>query len=249
MGDRAAAACWTNRLLRRLSPGAVDFLTHYAVTRPIAPGEVIYEDGALFTHAVFPEAGVISLMARRESGATSEKMSVGCEGFIGTAILVGKRQALSRSVTRIEGAATFVPMEILLEAARRYPCIDDTFRLYNQSVIVQLMETVTGARLDHADKQVVDWLLFARARLESDSFALTQDMLAEVLGLRRVTVGAVWSALRDAGLIAYTRGRLTITDLPGLAARASESHARIVAAFAWQDEPVERDRRASAPRS
>lgn len=247
MGDHAAAARWANRLLRRLSPGAAEFLTQYAVTRPISPGEVIYEDGAFFTHAVFPEAGVISLMARRESGASSEKMSVGCEGFIGSAILVGKRQALSRSVTRIEGAATFVPMEILLEAARRYPCIDNTFRRYNQSIVVQLMETVTGARLDHADKQVIDWLLFARARLASDSFALTQDVLAEVLGLRRVTVGAVWGALRDAGLIAYTRGRLTITDPPGLAARASESHARILAAFAWQDEPCEPDWHASPP--
>lgn len=225
----------TNRILRNLSPEARDFLNSHALIRPVSPGEMIYPDGAPFTHAVFPRSGMISLMGHRENGTRAEKAAIGNEGFLGLAVILGGDSALSDSVVRVGGEATYVPMTVIREAGERFACFRTIMMRYAQSLVVQMMESVISSRLDQAEAQVVNWLLLANRRMHGSHFMLTQDSLGEALGLRRVTVGAVWSKLKRDGIITYSRGLLMVTDVQGLEAYASESYRRTLDAFAWQE--------------
>lgn len=224
-----------NRILQNLSPEARDFLDGYALTRPISPAEQIYPDGAPFTHAVFPRSGVISLMGHRENGTRAEKAAIGNEGFLGLAVILGGGFALSDSVVRVGGEATYIPMTAMQEAGERFACFRTIMMRYAQSLVVQLLESVISSRLDQAEAQVVNWLLLANRRMHGSHFMLTQDSLAEALGLRRVTVGAVWSKLKREGIVTYSRGLLLVKDVQSLEAYASESYRRTLDAFAWQD--------------
>lgn len=227
----------TNRILQSLSPEARAFLDDYALTRPISPGERLYSDRAPFTHAVFPRSGVISLMGHRANGTRAEKAAIGNEGFLGLAVILGGGLALSDSVVRVGGEATYIPMTALHEAGERFACFRTIMMRYAQSLVVQLLESVISARLDQAEAQVVNWLLFANTRMHGSHFLLTQDSLADALGLRRVTVGSVWSKLKREGIITYSRGLLLVKNLPALEAYASESYRRTLEAYAWQHTP------------
>ena len=226
-----------NLILRALSQEARSFLQQHALTRPVATGEVLYTDHAPFTHAVFPSSGVISLMGKRENGTIAEKAAIGNEGFIGLAVILGTGHSLSTSLARIAGEVTYIPMSVIRDAEQRFTCFRRIMMWYAQALVVQLMESVVSARLDQAEAQVVNWLLFANRRMHDTAFVLTQDSLAEALGLRRVTVGAVWSKLKREGIISYSRGLLQIRDVQALEAYASESYRRTLDAFAWQDAP------------
>jgi len=226
-----------NRILEALSPEAQQFLDAHALTRPVSAGEELYSDAAPFTHAVFPKSGVISLMGHRENGTLAEKAAIGNEGFLGLAIILGGGFALSRSVVRIGGEATYVPMPVLQEAGEHFDCFRKIMMRYAQSLVVQLMESVVSSRLDQAEAQVVNWLLMASRRMGHHHFVLTQDSLAEALGLRRVTVGAVWSRLKREGIITYSRGLVMVRDPQQLQTYASESYRRTIEAFSWQDGP------------
>lgn len=226
-----------NLVLRALSQEAADFLRDHALTRPVTTGEVLYVDNAPFTHAVFPRSGVISLMGKRENGTLAEKAAIGNEGFIGLAVLLGTGYSLSTSLARVAGEVTYIPMSAIREAEQCFGCFRRIMMWYAQALVVQLMESVVSSRLDHAEAQVVNWLLFANRRMHDTTFVLTQDSLAEALGLRRVTVGAVWSKLKREGIISYSRGYLQIKDVQALEAYASESYRRTLDAFSWQVAP------------
>ncbi|KPQ12296.1 MAG: cAMP-responsive transcriptional regulator [Saliniramus fredricksonii] len=228
-----------NLILRAFSQEARGFLAEYALRRPVATGEVLYADKMPFTHAVFPHTGIISLMGQRENGTLAEKAAIGNEGFLGLAVILGAGHSLSNSVVRVAGEVSYIPMSAMHEAGERFACYRLIMMRYAQSLVVQLMESVVSARLDQAEAQVVNWLLFANRRMHDSAFVLTQDSLAEVLGLRRVTVGGVWSKLKREGIISYSRGLLQIKDLRALEAYASESHGRTLDAFAWQVAPHE----------
>ena len=223
-----------NLILRAFSQEARGFLDEHALNLPVAAGEVLYADKAPFTHAVFPRSGVISLMGRRENGTQAEKAAIGNEGFLGLAVILGTGYSLSSSVVRVAGEVTYIPMSAMHEAGQRFACFRLIMMRYAQSLVVQLMESVISARLDQAEAQVVNWLLFTNRRMHGASFVLTQDSLAEALGIRRVTVGAVWTKLKREGIISYSRGHMLIRDVQALEAHASESYGRTLDAFAWQ---------------
>lgn len=224
-----------NLVLRSLSPEARSYLAESALTRPVATGEQLYADMAPFTHAVFPRSGVISLMGRRENGTQAEKAAIGNEGFLGLAVILGTGYSLSSSVVRVAGEVTYIPMSVMHEAGERFACFRLIMMRYAQALVVQLMESVISARLDQAEAQVVNWLLFAHRRMHGAPFVLTQDSLAEALGIRRVTVSAVWTKLKREGIMRYSRGHVQILDVQRLQAHASESYGRTLAAFAWQE--------------
>lgn len=223
-----------NLVLRALSQEARGFLDQHALTRPTATGEILYTEKAPFTHAIFPRSGVISLIGNRKNGTLTEKVAVGNEGFLGLAVVIGPDISLNTSTMRIAGEVTYIPMSAMHEARERFACFRLIMMRYARSLVVQLMESVVSARLDQAEAQVVNWLLLANQRMHGGPFVLTQDALAEALGLRRVTVGAVWTKLKREGIINYSRGHVLIKDLPALEAYASESYFRTLDAFAWQ---------------
>ena len=222
-----------------LAPDARSFLMQHALTRPIAAGEVLYGKRDAFTHAIFLNRGIISLMGERDGRGYAEKASIGREGMLGVAVILGGERALSCSIVRVAGEATYIPMSAMREAGERFGCFRYIMMRYAQSFIVQLLETVLSARLDQAQAQIADWLSMAHVRMEGASFGLTQDSLAEALGVRRITVGSTLSMLKREEIVTYSRGLVTVKDPLRLARYGSESQQRILDAFAWQDESAQ----------
>lgn len=216
-----------NRVLRSLRPAAQEFIEKRLVTRPMAAGEVIYEDGTPFSHAVFPHEGRLSLMATMESGRSVEKTSIGPEGFLGFALVLGGGNAVSRSVVRVPGYASWLSVADLDEAIAEFECVTQTMLRYAKALIVQLMESVACNSLHTADQRVARWLLHAFDSVEADSLDVTQQAIAESLGFRRATVNQICATFMEAGLIAQSRGSITVRDRASLEGRSCECYGRI----------------------
>ncbi|MBN9314945.1 MAG: Crp/Fnr family transcriptional regulator [Devosia sp.] len=198
------------------------------VTRPFGAGEVIYKDGGAFTHAVFPHAGVLSLMAYMGDGKSVEKASIGLEGFLGFVMIMGGGdRAISTSVGQVPGYASWLSVADLDEALSEFICVRETMLRYGRLLISQTMESVACNSLHSAEQRIVRWLLHAHDRVESERFAITQQAIAEVLGLRRATVSVTCSRLQEEGALDYSRGILTIANRALLEARACECYQRI----------------------
>lgn len=216
-----------NRILRALRPDAQAFLTERALTRPVRAGEIIYEEDEPFTHAVFPHEGVLSLMANMQDGRSVEKVSIGLEGFLGFVLLMGGGNTISRSVVQVPGYASWISIADLDTALETYPCVRETMLRYAKLLITQTMESVACISLHMAEQRVVRWLLHAHDRVGGDVFQITQQAVAEVLGLRRATVNEICSRLQDDGVLTYARGALAICDRAELERRACECYWRI----------------------
>lgn len=213
-----------NRILLALRPAARDFIAARSLVRPMVAGEVIYEEGA---YAVFPHTGLISPMATMANGKSVEKTSVGHEGFLGFGLIMGGSGAFGRCVVQVPGYASWLSKVDLDEALEEFQCVRETMLRYAKSLITQLMETVACNSLHSAEQRSIRWLLTAHDSVVGDRFSLTQQVIAEVLGLRRATVSAVCSELLSEGLIEYTRGDITIVNRAGLESKACECFHKI----------------------
>lgn len=154
--------------------------------------------------------------------------------MIGLSMILGGGATLSRSVTRVPGVATWVPLASMTEALERFPCLYTALILYGRSLIVQLMESVACNSLGLAPERVARRLLHAHDAVHGDVIPITQESLAEALGLRRATVNAACTCLSRDGIITYTRGRVVVNNRKGLEARASDAYRRIMASYFWQ---------------
>lgn len=211
------------------------FLMQHALTRSVSAGEILNLDNAPVTHAIFLNHGIVSLMGERVNGGHAEMASVGREGFLGAAVVLGGETTLYRSVVRVSGEVTYIPLLTMREAGERFPCFRFVITHYTQAFIEQLMENILCARLDQAQAQIADWLSLAHIRMDGAPFRLTQDSLAEALGVCRVTVGATLSMMKREGVLAYSRGLMTIKEPAQLARYGSESHLRILETLGWQN--------------
>lgn len=216
-----------NSVLRSLRPAALEFIDKRLVTRSVAAGEVIYEEGAPFTHAVFPHEGRLSLMATMESGRSVEKASIGPEGFYGLGFVLRGESPTSRTVVRVPGYASLLAVSDLDEAFAEFECVAKVMLRYAKALIVQLMESVACNSLHTADQRVSRWLLHALDSVRGVSLEVTQQAIAESLGLRRATVNQICAALMDAGAIGQARGSITVWNRGALEGRACECYGRI----------------------
>ncbi|MFN3549211.1 MAG: Crp/Fnr family transcriptional regulator [Mesorhizobium sp.] len=198
-------------------------------------GEVIYEDGAQVTHAVFPEQGVVAIMAEMRDGRSVHQASVGHEGFVGYAIVLGGGTAIGRSVVLVAGEATWVPISTFDQALLRFVSVRESILRYGQAHTIELMQLVACNSLHTADQRLSRWLLQTSDRVGAASFYMTQDVMAKTLGLRRATVNMICGELMEAGAIDYTRGNLTVTDRAELEARSCECYGRIRLAYAFRN--------------
>jgi CRP-like cAMP-binding protein len=217
-----------NKVLLSLRPEAQIFLQDRLVTRPISVGDVIFNDDEPVTHAVFPNEGVISYMAEMEDGRSVEKASIGLEGFVGFALVMGGGNAVGRSLVQVAGSASWLSIDDLNAAHERFICVREAMLRYSKSLIVQLMESVACNSLHTAEQRVTRWLLQTLDRVPGDTFVLTQEALSQVLGLRRATVSGICSELQDAGIVTYHRGTITIRDRAALEERTCECYWRVL---------------------
>jgi CRP-like cAMP-binding protein len=218
-----------NRVLLATRPQAQQFLADHSEIRPLVTGDTIYASGQEVTHAILPHDGILSYMTQASPLRVVEQASIGAEGFVGFTVLMGGGPSLSDVVVTVDGYASWLPLDALNEAMVKFVCVRQAMLAYAQGLIVQLMETVACNSLHTAEQRVTRWLLLADDRTAAQDFHVTQDAIAQMLGLRRATVSQVCSDLMHAGAIAYSRGRLTVLDRAQLAGFSCECYRRIQA--------------------
>ena len=188
-------------------------------------GQVMYEPDGILPHVYFPTTSIVSLLYVMKNGAPAEIAVVGNEGLVGVSIFMGGESTPSRAVVQSAGQGFRMKSHLLKdEFAEHVPVLHLLLR-YTQALITQMAQTAVCNRHHSLDQQLCRWLLLSLDRLQGDELIMTQELIANMLGVRRegVTEGA--TKLQEAGLIRYARGRITVLDRPGLEQRSCECYA------------------------
>ena len=213
-----------NHLLAALPPAELQrWLPHLeAVELPL--GRVLYESGIALTHVYFPTTAIVSLLYVMEDGASAEIAVAGNEGLVGISLFMGGESTPSRAVVQSAGRGfRLVAAFLKREFAHSLPVLHLLLR-YTQALITQMAQTAVCNRHHTLDQQLCRWLLLSLDRLEGQELVMTQLLIANMLGVRREGVTAAALKLQEAGLIRYTRGRITALDRAGLEARSCECY-------------------------
>ena len=188
-------------------------------------GEVIYESGRQQTHIYFPTTAIVSLLYVMESGASAEIAVVGNEGAVGISLFMGGESTPSRAVVQSAGQGFRLRADVIKGEFNRSGPVMHVLLRYTQALITQMAQTAVCNRHHSLDQQLCRWLLLSLDRLHGNELVMTQELIANMLGVRRegVTDGAL--KLQKAGLIRYARGHITVLDRKGLEERTCECYA------------------------
>ena len=188
-------------------------------------GKVLYESGAPVQYAYFPTNAIVSLLYVLENGSTAEIAVVGHEGVVGVAIFMGGGSTPSRAVVQSAGTGYRLRADVIkLEFERSGPVMHLMLR-YTQALITQMSQTAVCNRHHTLDQQLCRWLLLSLDRLPGNELVMTQELISNMLGVRREGVTEAAHKLQEIGLIRYARGRITVLDRPGLERRTCECYA------------------------
>jgi CRP-like cAMP-binding protein len=220
-----------NSLLAGLPPEATEPLAAAAERVRPRMRETLYAQGGPMTHAYFPVGGVFSLLVDMADGGVIETLTIGNEGVVGLPAVLGATRSPTRAICQIAGWAVRVPMPRLIEAAPRHGVLYDRLVRYAEARLTSLSRSVACNRLHSAQQRYARWVLTTQDRVGGDEFPITQDFLAQMLGVTRPTISLVGQELQAAGLIHSAQGRLTVDDRAGLEAVACECYVVVRAAF------------------
>ncbi len=190
----------------------------------LAMGDVLYESGCTLSHVTFPTTAIVSLLYVMENGASAEIALVGNEGVVGISLFMGGESTSSRAVVLSAGQGYRLAAERIKEEFNRAPVLHLLLR-YTQALITQMAQTAVCNRHHSLDQQVCRWLLLSLDRLSGNEIVMTQELISNMLGVRREGVTESATKLQKAGLIRYSRGHITVLDRPGLERRACECYA------------------------
>lgn len=217
-----------NRLLACLKPADRAILEPSMTAVLLNRGDVLFDSGQDVTHSYFPGPGVVaSLVIDMADGRAVEAATIGREGAVGGIVSAGSKPAFARAVVQIGGTALRMETTALETAKERSSAIRDLFSRYADTLLAQTMQSVACNALHALDARLCRWLLTTHDRVDSDEIALTQEYLAEMLGVQRTTVSGVARQLQERGLISYSRGRVVILDRHGLEASACDCYAAV----------------------
>jgi len=191
---------------------------------PMPLGLVLYESGAELRHAYFPTDSIVSLLYVMENGASAEIAVVGNDGLIGIALFMGGGTMPNRAVVQSAGFAYRLRGVQIQMEFDRYGSLLRLLLRYTQALITQMAQTAVCNRHHSVDQQLCRWLLLSLDRLDSNNLTMTQELIANMLGVRREGVTEAAGKLQQAGLIHYSRGHITVLDRPGLEARVCECY-------------------------
>ena len=188
-------------------------------------GDVLYESGKTLSHVYFPTTAIVSLLYVMENGASAEIAVVGNEGLVGVSLFMGGGSTPSRAVVQSAGQGFRLNAQAMKKEFDRGGPVLHLLLRYTQALITQMSQTAVCNRHHSLDQQLCRWLLLSLDRLEGSELVMTQELIANMLGVRRegVTEGAL--KLQTAGLIKYSRGRISVLDRPGLERRTCECYA------------------------
>jgi CRP-like cAMP-binding protein len=188
-------------------------------------GQVLYESGTVLSHIYFPTTAIISLLYVMENGASAEIAVVGNEGLVGVSLFMGGESTPSRAVVQSAGKGFRLKAQIMKNEFNRAGPVLHLFLRYTQALITQMAQTAVCNRHHSLDQQLCRWLLLSLDRLQGDELVMTQELIANMLGVRREGVTEAALKLQKAGLIRYSRGHITVLDRVGLEQRSCECYA------------------------
>jgi CRP-like cAMP-binding protein len=188
-------------------------------------GRVLYESSSKLTHVYFPTTSIVSLLYVMENGASAEIAVVGNEGIVGISLFMGGDSTPSRAVVQSAGGGLRLKANILMHEFNRAGPMLHLLLRYTQALITQMSQTAACNRHHSLDQQLCRWLLLSLDRLDSNQLVMTQELIANMLGVRREGVTAAAGHLHKAGIINYQRGRITVLNRALLEQRTCECYA------------------------
>lgn len=232
VGTDATRSYSSNRLLAALRPEALAELSPYLTLVDLSADAVLFDAGDDVEATYLPCGPTqVSLLVVTADGQEIEAASIGFEGAIGGVVSAGYKPAYGRAVVRVAGHAFCIPTHRLEDVKTRHAMVADMFDRAADVFIAQMMQLVACNALHPIEQRVCRWLLFAHDRSGDEPIRLTQETLAQMLGVQRTTISAVARVLQDGGVIHIGRGRVEILDRPGLEKRACECHSAVEAHF------------------
>jgi CRP-like cAMP-binding protein len=214
-----------NYLLRALQPAEKMRWLPFLEEVDLPLGTVLYEQGGTLSHVYFPTTAIVSLLYVMEDGASAEIAVVGNDGIVGISLFMGGESTPSRAVVQSAGKGLRLKAPLMKEEFNRAGPVLHLMLRYTQALITQMAQTAVCNRHHTLDQQLCRWLLLSLDRLDGNELVMTQELIANMLGVRRegVTEGAL--KLQHAGLISYVRGHITVRDRSGLEKRSCECYA------------------------
>jgi len=214
-----------NRLLAALPDAEWERLLPHLEGVEMPLGKVLYESGDRLAHVYFPTTSIVSLLYVMENGSSAEIAVVGHEGIVGISLFMGGNSTPSRAVVQSAGQGYRLKANLLMEEFDRAGPVLHLLLRYTQALITQMSQTAVCNRHHSLDQQLCRWLLLSLDRLQSNELVMTQELIANMLGVRREGVTEAAGRLHHAGLINYQRGHITVIDRAGLERRTCECYA------------------------
>jgi CRP-like cAMP-binding protein len=213
-----------NHLLKALPAEDYKRIAAHLELVPLKLGEILYEPGIKLRYVYFPTTAIVSLLYVMEDGASAEIAIVGNEGILGISLFMGGETTPSRAVVQSAGYGYRLKAQLLKDEFGRFGPFLRLLLRYTQALITQMAQTAVCNRHHSVDQQLCRWLLLSLDRLASSELSMTQELIANMLGVRREGVTEAAGKLQDAGLIHYRRGRITVLNRPRLEARSCECY-------------------------
>jgi CRP-like cAMP-binding protein len=188
-------------------------------------GQVLYESHGTLSHVYFPTTAIVSLLYLMENRQSAEIAIVGNEGLVGVSLFMGGDFTTSRAVIQSAGHAIRLKAQVLKDEFNQTVPVAHLLLRYTQALLTQMAQTAVCNRHHSLDQQLCRWLLLSLDRLQGDQLVMTQELIANMLGVRREGVTEAALKLQQAGLIRYVRGRITVLNRAGLEKRTCECYA------------------------
>jgi CRP-like cAMP-binding protein len=220
-----------NHLLDALPRADYERIAAHLELIPMKLGDVLYEPDYKLRYVYFPTTSIVSLLYVMEDGASAEIAIVGNEGILGISLFMGGDTTPSRAVVQSAGHGFRLKADLLKSEFERFGPTMYLLLRYTQALITQMSQTAVCNRHHSVDQQLCRWLLLSLDRLSSNELAMTQELIANMLGVRREGVTEAAGKLQQAGLIRYRRGRITVLDRSGLEARVCECYQVVKSEF------------------
>ncbi|MBU0911066.1 MAG: Crp/Fnr family transcriptional regulator [Gammaproteobacteria bacterium] len=214
-----------NHLLAALPEDVKERLFPHMELIELPLGKVLYESGDTLRYVYFPTNSIVSLLYVMESGASAEISVVGKEGLIGVALFMGGESTTSRAIVQSAGQAYRLLGQRLKDEFNRHGALLHTLLRYTQALITQMAQTAVCNRHHSIDQQLCRWLLLSLDRLDSNELMMTQELIANMLGVRREGVTDAAGHLQRLGVIEYHRGHIKVLDRPKLETLCCECYA------------------------
>ena len=222
----------SNQLLAALPGEELKRWRHQLELVELPLGLVLYESGSPLSHVYFPSTAIVSLLYVTEGGGSAEIGVVGNDGVVGISLFMGGETTPNRAVVRNAGIGYRLKAEAIKAEFNRSPSVMHLLLRYTQALITQMAQTAVCNRHHSVDQQLCRWLLMSLDRLPGNELTTTQELIANMLGVRREGVTEIALKLQRAGLISYARGHVKVLDRPGLERRTCECYAVVKTEYA-----------------